>query len=223
MTATLPTHDMAQTRAAAWCGMAAPVVFLGVAAVEGALRPGYDPAAQFVSELSDGPRGWVQIGSFLVTGTLVVAFARGTGPLLGAVRTARAAAVALQVLGCCLVLSGFFVTDPSAMFDQSSWHGVVHGLVGAVAFTLMPVSCALVGRGLRQAEAGFARWSVAAAVALVAGIVLLKVAQTPGGPLFDVKGLVQRAVLVVFFVWLFALAVLLRHRARQGRVSVQAG
>ncbi|MBA3907422.1 MAG: DUF998 domain-containing protein, partial [Pseudonocardiales bacterium] len=69
-------------RLAAAAGMAAPVLFVAVFTVEGSLRQGYDPLSMFVSELSAGPRGWVQIVNFVVTGGLVVAFGRALGGVL---------------------------------------------------------------------------------------------------------------------------------------------
>ncbi|WP_017595945.1 hypothetical protein [Nocardiopsis potens] len=39
------------------CGLAVPVLFLGVVLVEGALRPGYEPLHRFGSELALGERG----------------------------------------------------------------------------------------------------------------------------------------------------------------------
>ena len=57
--------------------MTAPVLFVAVFALEGRLCPGYHPSSMFVSELSLGPRGWIQIVNFLVTGALVFAFGCG--------------------------------------------------------------------------------------------------------------------------------------------------
>src|ERR1700733_5130967 len=59
----------------AWSGLAAPLIFVGVFTIEGALRPDYGAVSSYVSALSLRPRGWVQIASFLATGALLLAFA----------------------------------------------------------------------------------------------------------------------------------------------------
>ncbi|NLT28963.1 MAG: DUF998 domain-containing protein [Propionibacterium sp.] len=44
-------------------GVIGPSLFVLVFLVEGWLRPGYDPAADYVSALSLGERGWVRPSS----------------------------------------------------------------------------------------------------------------------------------------------------------------
>jgi hypothetical protein len=55
----------------AWAGMIGSVIFAAIFTLEGCLRPGYNPLGMFVSELSLGPRGWIQIVNFIVFGALV--------------------------------------------------------------------------------------------------------------------------------------------------------
>ncbi len=62
--------------------MTAPVLFVAVFMVEGSLRPDYHPFSMFVSELSLGPRGWVQIINFLISRALLVVFGHGVAPYL---------------------------------------------------------------------------------------------------------------------------------------------
>ena len=62
---------------AALAGMTAAAFFVVVFTVHGWLRPGYSALGMFVSELSLGPHGWIQILDFLVTGALVLVFGRG--------------------------------------------------------------------------------------------------------------------------------------------------
>ena len=54
-----------------WAGVVAPLLFTGVHVVEGATRPRYDPCRHQVSRLSLGPGGWVQLATFLATGTFL--------------------------------------------------------------------------------------------------------------------------------------------------------
>ncbi len=55
---------------AGWAGMIGSALFVTVFTLEGWLRPGYDWRSTFISELSIGPRGWVQIVNFIMLGTL---------------------------------------------------------------------------------------------------------------------------------------------------------
>ena len=62
---------------AAWAGMIGPVLFIAIFTLEGWLRPGYNPLGMFVSELSLGPGGWIQIVNFIVFGVLLLVFTWG--------------------------------------------------------------------------------------------------------------------------------------------------
>ena len=188
--------------------MLAPVVFVGTFALEGWLRPGYNPASMFVSELSLGPRGWVQITSFIVTGALVLMFARGVRLVFAGSRASRVGGLCLNIIGVSLIASGPFVTDRAALFNQVSVHGLIHGIFGALVFSLAPVSCFIYfGRFRHTAQwRSLAPWTLLAGLMLVIGIGFLKASQVSANELFAWKGLIQRAVLIVFMAWLFAFA-----------------
>lgn len=207
-------------------GMTAAVSFVAVCSVEGRRRRGYDPRSMFVSELARGPRGWVQIATFVTTGALVVVFGRGVAAAF-ADGPPSVGPVLLQTIGACLVASGPFVTDASAVNSPTSRHGVIHSLFGAVVFTLAPTSCFVFARQFHDAGRfradgpvrsdrtwrAFARWSDGAGALTSVGVGLLKVSQFPRSPLFACKGAIQRAVLVGYFGWLFAFAARLERQA----------
>ena len=65
------------TRRLLACGVVGPTVFVLVVLIEGAVRPGYDPGRVFVSMLSLGDRGWIQVANFLISGALIIAFGVG--------------------------------------------------------------------------------------------------------------------------------------------------
>jgi hypothetical membrane protein len=203
-------------RRAAVAGMSGPVLFVTVFTVEGARRPGYCPLSMFVSELSLGPAGWVQVTSFLVTGALVVVFGRGLARYARDGGTSRAGPVLLQIIGLSLMASGPFTTDPSSVAGPVTWHGMIHGLFGAVVFTLAPVTCFVFYRRFRRDPAWrpLAGWTLAAAVLLALGIGVLRFSQVPEAGLFGYKGLVQRVVLVTFMAWLFAVGARLHRVSR---------
>ena len=196
-------------------GLAAPVVFVGTFTIAGAVQPGYDPLAMFVSELVNGPGGWVQRVSFVVTGVLVVVFATRVRAGLGPGRGPTALVVTLGALGLGLLGSGFFDTDPSTTAAPVTTRGLVHGLLGAVVFLAIPLSCLLLASHLRRSRRARAlqRWSFLAGLALVVVTVAFKLSELPGSPLLPVKGLVQRVDLIVWFSWLFTLAASMIRRA----------
>ena len=95
------------SRASAWAGLLAGVVLNATFTLEGALRPGYDADAMFISELSLGPRGLVQKVNFGVSGVLLLLAARGLGELGG-----RWGGRAVAIAGIGLLGAGAFDTDP---------------------------------------------------------------------------------------------------------------
>jgi hypothetical protein len=59
------------------CGVIAGPVFVVAFLVEGATRAHYDPLRHPVRSLAFGDCGWTQRANFIVTGLLMLAFARG--------------------------------------------------------------------------------------------------------------------------------------------------
>jgi hypothetical membrane protein len=199
-------------RLARVAGMLGPVLFVATFTIEGWLRPGYDARSMYVSELSIGPRGFIQITSFLVLGTLLLVFARGVAAALDRGRAARAGPILLATIAVSLLLSGPFVTDPATIFSQMSMQGKIHGLFGALVFSLAPVSCLVLQRRFRHDSRwrSLAGWTLAVGLVLVVLVVLMKLAQLPT-PLHPWAGLVQRTHLVTYLGWIFAFAYRLRE------------
>lgn len=215
----VPGHVVAGRRRielAAVAGMIGAVLFVSVFSIYGWLYPGYSPTRMFVSELSLGNYGWVQILNFVLTGALVLAFGRGLAAHFTTGAASRAGPVLVQIIGVSLIASGPFITDPSSMSGQASAHGVVHGIFGALVFTFAPLSCFVFYGRFRSDTLWrpLAGWTLGSGVVLTLGIVLLKISQQPGSGLFEWKGLVQRVILVTFMAWIFTVATRLRHHYR---------
>lgn len=207
-------------RAWAWSGVAGPVLFTAAYTIEGWLRPGYDPRGMFVSALSLGPRGGVQIANFVISGALIAFFAQGLAAEFEEGKAWRTGPVLVFLIGCGLLASGPFVMDPVAVpFMKMSWHSDLHYAFGVLVFTLAPISC-FVFFGRFRADRRwrwFRWWTLAAGVLMTAAVVVLKAAMLPG-PLHPYAGLVQRVALIDYMAWLacLALAVALRRRSGAG-------
>jgi hypothetical protein len=203
-------------RGAVWSGMIGSLLFLAVFVAEDVSSADFNWLSTAVSEHSRTPHGWIQITTFIVVGLLLVIFSGGIAEEWRNAPGSRTGPLMIGITGVCLILSGPFVTDPGGVVMGSSgatWHGAMHGIVGAIAFTLMPLSCLVFYRCLRSQPAwsSFARWSLTVCFIIIFGIVLLKLAQL--GVMRGLLGLFQRLLLVAYFGWIFALALRL-HASR---------
>lgn len=197
---------------AALAGTVGPVLFLVVVLVEGLLRPGFRPLQHTISDLSRGPRGWIQDANFLVFGILFVIFARGLAASVNDSRAARLAqplllAIGIGVLGC-----GLFRAEPWPPSSMGPT-GLLHLLSAMVlVFPLLPLASGLMAR----AFVTDARWrSLARVTRVTAGITAalfvggLAVMAPPGqDPRIGNRyaGLIQRLDVTVFLAWQFTVS-----------------
>lgn len=193
-------------------GIIAPALFVGVFVLEGWLRSGYNSQAMFVSELSLGPRGWIQIANFIIFALLLFAFSwRVAGILKGGV-AAKAGPLLLAAVAACCLLAGIFITDPGTIFTaQKSLHGIIHGIFGAVVFLIMPICCFVFLRRFWNDPQwqGIRFWTLGAAIVVAAAVILLTIAtKVPiaQNALAEWRGLIQRAAIIPYMAWLFIFA-----------------
>jgi hypothetical membrane protein len=204
----------------AWAGILAPALFVLVFLIEGALRPGYNPLSTYVSALSLGTRGWIQITNFLVFGTLLFLFSRAAAGEFRNGAASKAGPILLAIISLCYFFSGPFVMDPQGTpLDQVTVHGTIHGILGAIAFTLMPISMLVYQRRLRTEPAfqGLRPWTLLLTiVCAIAWVVFSTVSKATSlaatfSPWF---GVFQRALIIPFMIWvcLFGVGLLkMRH------------
>ena len=204
---------------AIWAGLIGPALFVATFLLEGWLRPGYDPLSMFVSALSLGPRGWIQITNFIVFGVLFLLFTRAVAAAFPTGKASRGGLILLTIIASCYLLSGPFVMDPAGTpRDQMTIHGTLHGIFGGIVFSLMPISCFVFLRRFREDP----QWQSLQWLTLVfgtvsaVGVILLTIATK----LPDMQnifapwlGLIQRTAIVPFMIWLFSFALGLRLRA----------
>jgi hypothetical protein len=207
---------------AAWAGMIGPTLFVMIFTVEGWLRPGYEPFRMRVSELSLGPRGWIQIVNFAVFGMLFLVFTRGVAAEFRNGKTSRVGPILLTIMAISFLVSGPFVMDPAGTpLGQMSLHGTLHVIFGGIVFSLMPVSCFVFLRRFREDSKwqSLQRWTLVAGVIIAAAVIFravttrLPAAQTVFN---EWLGLIQRAAIVPYMIWLFTFALELHRRGKPG-------
>jgi len=199
-------------RAGALTGIIGPPLFFGVVILEGAVRPGYRPVHDAISELSLGPRGWIQTTNFLVFGVLFLIFAVGVKASLGRSGAARLGGSLLIVIGAGVLGCGLFRAEhwpPSSMSTAGRLH-LFCALV--LVFAMLPVVTAVLAR----AFAADPRWrslaratlltSFVTTVLLVGGLALMNPPGRPARIGNEYLGLIQRTDVAVFLFWQMAVA-----------------
>lgn len=142
---------MNRRQLAAWAGMIGSTLFILIFTLEGWYRPGYEPLEMYVSVLSLGSRGWVQILNFVVFGVLLLIFSWGVAAGFPNGKASRGGPILLRIIAIGYLLSGPFVMDPAnTPRNQMTFHGTIHGILGGIVFSLMPVSCFVFLRRFRE-------------------------------------------------------------------------
>lgn len=203
------------TRTLLKAGIVGPILFVAIFLVVGATTTGYDPVRHFVSLLSLGSNGWIQVANFIAGGTLISAFGIGlhrtwaSGP--AATWTPRLVIAA----GLGLVISGIFPGDPALGYPpgapaglppDASWHAGIHYLGATVVFVGLPVAMTIAARRAivmgDRVSAAYAL--VSAAVMFGAWIAPFVIAGT--GASATSAGLLQRIGVLGGFQWLVVAA-----------------
>src|SRR5437763_14863671 len=140
------------------CGVIGPPLFVIVFLIEGATRPGYSAWRHYVSQLSLGEGGWIQIANFLLCGLLSLCFALGLRRTLQGGTGATWGPLLFAVFGLGLIVAGIFVTDPALGYPtgappgpprlatHATLHASVHGLAGLLVFSSVAAACFVLAR-----------------------------------------------------------------------------
>jgi hypothetical protein len=196
-----------------WSGITGPALFVAGFLLEGWIRPGYNPSAEYVSALSLGERGWIQIVNFLIFGILLFVFSRAVAAEFTSGKASRWGIILLTIIAICYFFSGLFIMDPAnTPLAEATFHGTLHGILGAIVFLLMPIAIFVFWRRFHSDP----KWrflqgwtlvlgTICAAVdiyfSIISKIPNLMTAQNPW------IGLIQRGVIIPFMIWIFVFAV----------------
>ncbi len=212
---------------AVWAGVIGPAFFVAVFLLEGWISPGYNPMAEYVSALSLGGRGWVQIVNFLIFGALLFGFTRAVAAEFPNGKASRWGLILLTAISVCYFFSGPFVMDPASTPQaEMTVHGMVHGILGAIAFVLMPITIFVFLRRFCSDP----KWQFLQGWTLVLGIICAAVdlyfSIISKIPIFMTSqspwiGLIQRGVIVPFMIWVFVFALGMTRRNKERGVPLK--
>jgi hypothetical protein len=168
----------------------------------------------------------MQVVNFLLCGTLVLAFAIGLRQALKGSRGSIGAPILIAFFAVALLVAGIFVTDPGLGYPMGApqvhtVHGLIHGLAGLAAFSLLPVA-AFVMAWHFAADPASHRWAVYSAV-VGALVVVCFIASTAVSTMDAVgtwrnapTGFLQRIAIIGGWTWIAMVAM---HLIREDEVK----
>jgi hypothetical protein len=206
-------------RAAAICGLLAPVTFvvglvLGDLAQPDAFSPADDDISDIGAQTADQAWLYNQIASNLC-GLLILGFALGLWRALGSGWLARLGVAGLAVLGVTRFLEGFLRLDCRGMdagCENTSWQADAHRIESGIAAALIFLVPLVLAFAFRRLPEWRALWlpSLFAVPASIAVQVLFSVIG---------DGAATRAGSITWFLWLALIAWWLLRLADRGNVG----
>ena len=201
------------------CAAIGFLVFVSIFLLEGIVRAGYNPLRHPISSLSIGEWGWMQQLNFMITGSLVIAFAIGLGSALRNQKGGKWTPRLVGMVGAGLIGAGIFSTDPvygyptdqPMVLAQFSTHGHLHDFFSIFVFICLPIACFKMRRYFASVnKPGWALYSVVTAIAMLAFFILAGAGfkQTPG--VLEFAGVFQRLSLIIGGLWMSLLGIYLR-------------
>ncbi len=188
-------------------GIAAPVLWAAAVIYCGAVRPGYNPVTQFISELAERgspTESVMRITGFYLPGVLVVMFGVFLFTRSGSV--GLPVAVLLIIHGAARLMAGAFPCDPGCPMPGSSVSQVVHNIAGTLNGIIVPAAALFCFFHLRKT--GRHRFAWYSLVSAIVGTVFLVLIGMDAHKRSHV-GLFQRQSFGVMQLWLevFALSI----------------
>ena len=125
-----------------WYALAGAALFVGVATVEGALRPDYDAWHQAISALSLGARGWVQQINFVLLGAVLLSTVPTWRQILTGGKGANAYPALTAVVALSFIAVAFLPQDPAPGYDPAGLGLVKPTTIGLLHLAVAGVAAA---------------------------------------------------------------------------------
>ena len=199
----------------ALAGMIGPIGFITLVIAQGILQPDYSHISMPISALAAWPAGWLQNLNFFVFAMLMAAFAIGVHAAIRATR--------FGVLGTALLLASSLGLFMAGLFPWINVDGVPTETPQHVVAAILTFSCASTGLVvLSRRMTADPKWRDLSAYVLGTGLLMLILfivlggfAIEEGAPFHRWTGLLQRVLVVIWFVCLFVMAQRVLHIARE--------
>jgi len=185
-----------------------------------------------ISSLSVGELGWIQIVTFVITGSLILAFSVELRRMLRQPSGSVWGPLLIGLVGIGLIGAGIFVTDPLNGYPAGTpviptvrtTHGILHDLFGIPFFLGLPITCFVFARFFtRQGEArqGKRSWAWYSLLSGIGMFAIFFVARL-GFRLLETYpdlaanfGLLQRTTVTIGLTWLTLLAIYMMNAAEK--------
>jgi hypothetical protein len=197
------------------CGIIAGPIYILVGGVQILTRKGFDMTRHPLSLMSLGDLGWIQIINFIATGFLMLLAAIALRRIAQAYRRLKWGSWLIGLYAVCVIGGGLFVPDPSLGFppgtpntapETMSLHGMLHFIVGQIAFLSLIVASFVFARHFLANHApGWAAFSALTGLTyLVAIIALITTAGMAWASIF------LYVAVALGWVWLSTLSIWMR-------------
>jgi len=199
----------------ALAGMTGPIGFITLVIAQGILQPDYSHISMPISALAAWPAGWLQDLNFFVFAILMAAFAIGVHAVIRPTR--------FGVLGTALLLASSVGLFMAGLFPWINVDGVPTETPQHVVAAILTFSCASIGLVvLSRRMSADPKWRDLSAYVLGTGLVMLILFAVLGGfaieegaPFHRWTGLLQRVLVVTWFVCLLVMAQRVLRIARE--------
>lgn len=202
-----------------FCGLVAPVIFISSFLIQGMFKKGYDSLRHPISSLSIGENGWIQVLTFIVTGTLMLIFSVEIQSRL----KDKLLTVVLVLTGIGLIASGIFTTDPLFGYPANepniskefSVQGKLHSIFALLVFIGIPILCFRMSSyfNLLHKQA-WRYYSIVTGITMLLLFVLTSLALNNFLRLKHWAGLIQRLCVIIGFVWISFWAISLHFQKK---------
>ncbi len=199
-----------------WLMVIASLLFLSIAHVEGLQRPDFDHWQQSVSALSLGPRGWIQILSFFVFGSIVLSTVPVWRSILAGGTGAKAFPILTALTGLSLIVCGIAAQDPAPGYDpqrlflaEPTLQGLLHLLFAAIGALSSVIGLLVMAKRFAENPAwrGWTTYTIFMAILMVLFITIYAIWSTSAT---GYAGTFERLGLLVAPVWCATFLVRLR-------------